>query len=295
MKPFFLIVSTLQAGELISIQQRMGCNPFEDESCLSFTCSKIGCEQSDCDVYDNNDCVTCNPNSSEAKCIPRTDARLFSQSTVYFIPLPNVYDWRDCWGWCIEERKSTEHEAFWKSSRDSIREEAKASDETNETTNTIPFWVKDKKKMSGQMRSDQKASEQIIKEQTLHENFLLHELEFQELDKNENGLIDLNEWMKINNNQAQHQQYFKFFDISKDALIDKDEFYVSQNMIKALSYEFSRIVGSENKEIYFDDALAFLQRVRNKTSEENIKILKTTDNDDSRSLSLTEFIHMNLH
>ena len=26
----------------------------------------------------------------------------------------------------LEERKSTEHEAFWKSSRDSIREEAKA-------------------------------------------------------------------------------------------------------------------------------------------------------------------------
>ena len=70
----------------------MACDPFEVESCLSFSCTDESCEESDCDVYEDDNCVTCDPNEVDAQCIPAEGARGFiSVTTTYYIPTSPIF------------------------------------------------------------------------------------------------------------------------------------------------------------------------------------------------------------
>ncbi|CBY10522.1 unnamed protein product [Oikopleura dioica] len=137
--------------------------------------------------------------------------------------------------------------------------------------------------------SSDKAKKRTSDEKNIkNDDLMFHELEFDALDQNGDGFISLKEWTGTNKN-------FANFDISEDNLIDEDEFFVSQNIIQALSVEFRRIVGSKNQMMSFNDALTFLEQKRNVTYEENLQTFDDADNDNTRTLSLFEFAHLNLH
>jgi hypothetical protein len=69
----------------------MKCNPYEDESCISFKCTEESCQEDDCDVFEDESCVTCDPNEADAVCIPEEGARGTWVTTHYYIPSPPIF------------------------------------------------------------------------------------------------------------------------------------------------------------------------------------------------------------